>query len=65
MVSEDFAERAPYINFQPPGQSATVAYFDDAISLQWKDSLSQQNGLAGIAAWRLGFEDPAWWGTNP
>src|SRR4029077_8103672 len=60
VVSEDFAAHTPYVNFQPPGQSVATAYFDDAISLKWKESLASANGFAGVAAWRLGFEDPNW-----
>ena len=65
VVSEDFAAQTPYVVFQPPGESVATAYFDDAISLQWKESLAVTHGFAGVAAWRLGFEDPAWWSTNP
>jgi spore germination protein YaaH len=61
VVSEDFAAHTPYVTYQPPGESIATAYFDDAISLQWKESLAIANGFAGVAAWRLGFEDPNWW----
>jgi spore germination protein YaaH len=64
VVSEDFAAHTPYVVFQPPGESISTAYFDDAISLQWKESLAVGHGFAGVAAWRLGFEDPAWWNAN-
>jgi len=61
VVSEDFAAHTPYVTYQPPGESIATAYFDDATSLRWKESLATANGFAGVAAWRLGFEDPAWW----
>jgi spore germination protein YaaH len=38
-----------------------VTYFDDADSLARKIALVHANHLAGVAAWRLGFEDPEFW----
>ncbi len=43
-----------------PNGSLT-SYFDDADSLARKIALVKTDGLAGIAAWRLGFEDPKFW----
>ena len=61
VVNEDFAAHTPFITYTPAGESVAVTYFDDALSLQWKESLVAAHGLAGVAAWRLGFEDPQWW----
>jgi spore germination protein len=57
-VSYDFNTQTPYI-LSPDGSLTT--YFDDADSLVRKVALVHTYGLAGIAAWRLGFEDPHFW----
>jgi spore germination protein len=57
-VDYDFAAQTPFIR-SADGTSAT--YFDDADSLLRKLSLVRADGLAGAAAWRLGYEDPAFW----
>ncbi|MFN2581335.1 MAG: glycosyl hydrolase family 18 protein [Candidatus Dormibacteria bacterium] len=57
-VDYDFGAATPYI---VSADGSTVTYFDDADSLARKIALAHQNGLAGIAAWRLGFEDPNFW----
>lgn len=57
-VDYDFSAQTPYI-VSPNGSLTT--YFDDADSLARKVALVKTYGLAGIAAWRLGFEDPGFW----
>jgi spore germination protein YaaH len=57
-VDYDFSAQTPYI-VSPDGSLTT--YFDDADSLARKVALVHTYGLAGIAAWRLGFEDPGFW----
>jgi spore germination protein YaaH len=57
-VTYDFDAQTPYI---VSADGSTVTYFDDADSLARKIALVSQDHLAGIAAWRLGFEDPAFW----
>ena len=57
-VDYDFSAQTPFI---VSGGGATLSYFDDADSLARKIALAHQGHLAGIAAWRLGFEDPAFW----
>ena len=60
----DFAAQTPFID---SGTTAapTVTYYDDADSLARKLALEPSRGLAGIAIWRLGFEDPALWALLP
>ena len=58
IVNYDFAAQTPFIQ---SADGSTLTYFDDADSLARKIALAHQDGLLGIAAWRLGFEDPAFW----
>jgi spore germination protein YaaH len=57
-VDYDFSTQTPYI-LSPNG--SLISYFDDADSLARKVALVHSYGLAGIAAWRMGFEDPQFW----
>jgi spore germination protein YaaH len=57
-VDYDFSAQTPYV-LSPNG--SLITYFDDADSLARKIALVHTYGLAGIAAWRLGFEDPGFW----
>jgi spore germination protein YaaH len=57
-VDYDFQTQTPFI-VSPNG--SLTSYFDDADSLARKIALVRTYGLAGIAAWRLGFEDPQFW----
>jgi len=56
----DFAAATPDLDSEPGGVP-TQLWFDDADSLLRKVAAVQRLGLAGIAAWRAGFEDPAFW----
>ncbi len=57
-VDYGFGTQTPFI-VSPNG--SLTSYFDDADSLARKIALVKTEGLAGIAAWRLGFEDPKFW----
>jgi spore germination protein YaaH len=57
-VDYDFSAQTPFI-VSPDGSLTT--YFDDQDSLARKVALVRTDGLAGIAAWRLGFEDLGFW----
>jgi spore germination protein YaaH len=57
-VDYDFRTQTPFV-VSPNG--SLTSYFDDADSLARKIALVQTDKLAGIAAWRLGFEDPQFW----
>jgi spore germination protein YaaH len=57
-VDYDFGAQTSFI--VTPNNSL-ITYFDDADSLARKINLVHTYGLAGIAAWRLGFEDPGFW----
>jgi len=57
-VEYDFGAQTPYI---VSADGSAMTFFDDADSLARKIELARQDHLAGIAAWRLGFEDPGFW----
>ncbi len=57
-VDYDFSAQTPFV-VSPSG--SLISYFDDANSLARKIALVQAFHLAGVAAWRLGFEDPGFW----
>jgi spore germination protein len=61
-IDYNFNTQTPFI-VSPDGSLTT--YFDDADSLARKVALVRTYGLAGIAAWRLGFEDPRFWSLFP
>ena len=56
----DFSAETPELSGDPGGVPAQL-WFDDAQSLLYKIAAVQRLGLAGIAAWRAGFEDPSFW----
>jgi spore germination protein YaaH len=57
-VDYDFGAETPFI---ASPDTSYLTYFDDADSLARKIMLAHQHGMAGVAAWRLGFEDPSFW----
>lgn len=59
-VDYDFDAATPVIR-----SSGGVTWFDDADSLARKLALGGAHHLAGVAVWRLGFEDPAFWSLLP
>ena len=56
----DFGAATPVLD-SDPGGVATQLWFDDGDSLLRKIDLAHRLGLEGVAAWRSGFEDPAFW----
>ncbi len=56
----DFGAAAPELT-SDPGGVPTQLWFDDADSLLRKIDAVSHLGLAGVAMWRAGFEDPAIW----
>ena len=56
----DEAESSPHISLTPDGHR-TELWFENARSLQTKLQLAHDMGFAGISAWVLGQEDPAFW----
>ncbi len=65
-VDYDFAAATPSVHFTPdPTGGPAQTWFDDAQSLAAKVALAHARGYAGVALWRLGFEDPAAWQLFP
>ncbi len=56
----DFSAETPELSGDPGGVPAQL-WFDDAQSLLYKIAAVPRLGLAGVAAWRAGFEDPSFW----
>ena len=59
-VGYDFAAATPFIS-----GGGTTTWFDDADSTLRKLDQAGAEGVAGVAMWRLGFEDPAVWQVIP
>jgi spore germination protein YaaH len=60
-IDYDFGAATPFVH----AADGALTYFDDADSLARKLALVPEQKLAGIAIWRLGFEDPAVWTVLP
>lgn len=58
----DERESSPHIRFESAG-SRSELWYEDARSLRSKVDLAREMGLAGISAWALGQEDPAFWNS--
>ena len=59
-VNWDAVHKVPHFSYTDLG-NRHVVYFEDRYSLSHKLYLVNKYDLAGIALWRLGFEDPAVW----
>jgi spore germination protein YaaH len=64
-VDYDFAAATPLVRSDAGAGGQAVTWFDDADSLARKAALVRDQRLAGVAMWRLGFEDPALWTVLP
>lgn len=58
----DQQARSPWFEYDADGRRVVV-WFENADSLAYKLDLVRRLGLAGLAAWRLGGEDPRVWHT--
>jgi spore germination protein YaaH len=56
----DERESAPHVTLDRDGRR-TELWFENARSLEAKMELARKMGFAGISAWVLGREDPAFW----
>ncbi|HEY8739394.1 MAG TPA: glycosyl hydrolase family 18 protein [Candidatus Dormibacteraeota bacterium] len=63
-VSWDFTAQSPYLRYSSPGD-AHVVWMENGASLTAKAVAAKQMGFAGVASWRLGLEDPAFWDLWP
>jgi spore germination protein len=60
----DFASRSPLLQYSAPAEEHVV-WLENQASLAAKLRAAKQMGFGGIAAWRLGLEDPAFWDLWP
>jgi spore germination protein YaaH len=56
----DETENSPHLSFDTNGRK-TELWFENTRSLQAKMELTHRMGFAGISAWVIGQEDPAFW----
>lgn len=56
----DPVQRSAHLSYTKEGQTHEV-WFEDSVSVDARLALVQRYGLAGVAAWRLGHEDPKVW----
>ena len=59
-VSWDFSSASPYARYNAAGEEH-VAWMENGTSLLAKLQAAKELGFGGIAAWRIGLEDPAFW----
>ncbi|MGQ9511668.1 glycosyl hydrolase family 18 protein [Thermodesulfitimonas sp.] len=62
-VAWDDLACVPYLRYTDKGVAHEV-WFENAYSLRIKLNLVRNYGLAGVAIWRLGFEDATFWETR-
>jgi spore germination protein YaaH len=63
-VSWDFGSQSPYARYSVPGDEHVV-WLENRNSLAAKIDVAREMGFGGVAAWRLGPEDPAFWELWP
>ena len=63
-LSWDFSSQSPLVRYSAPGEEHVV-WLEDRASLAAKTRVARQMGFAGVAAWRLGLEDPGFWDLWP
>ncbi|PWK05194.1 glycosyl hydrolase family 18 protein [Tumebacillus permanentifrigoris] len=54
-------EQSPYFTYQADDGSTHHVWFENPESITAKTKLVPRNNLAGVAVWRMGFEDDAFW----
>ncbi|MGI8610353.1 MAG: glycosyl hydrolase family 18 protein [Candidatus Dormibacteria bacterium] len=60
----DFSAQSPLVQYSPPGEEHVV-WLENRASLAAKVQVARQLGFGGVAAWRLGLEDPGFWDLWP
>jgi spore germination protein len=60
----DFSSESPLVQYGAPGDEHVV-WLENRASLTAKVGVARQMGFAGVAAWRLGLEDPGFWDLWP
>ena len=60
-VEWDDSAKAPHFRYTGPDGVTHQVWFENKQSLQYKLNLVNKYDIAGIALWKLGEEDPAYW----
>ncbi|MDQ6747401.1 MAG: glycosyl hydrolase family 18 protein [Candidatus Dormibacteraeota bacterium] len=63
-ISWDFPSQSPFLRYSAPGDEHIV-WMENRASLLAKAQVAKRMGFAGLAAWRLGLEDPGFWDLWP
>ncbi|MDI3269201.1 MAG: glycosyl hydrolase family 18 protein [Bacillota bacterium] len=53
-------DESPHFSYTQGGRD-WVVWYEDELSAQRKVALAREKGLLGVAIWRLGYEDQAFW----
>ncbi|WP_026965521.1 LysM peptidoglycan-binding domain-containing protein [Alicyclobacillus pomorum] len=61
--SWDSADSVPYLKYTDSNHVTHTIYYENQASIQDKLALAKEYGVAGIAFWKAGFEDTAFWNT--
>ncbi|MHB8508839.1 MAG: glycosyl hydrolase family 18 protein [Candidatus Dormibacteria bacterium] len=64
-VAWDFRSASAYFRYRDRDGADHALWFEEKSSLAAKVALARRLGFAGISAWRLGLEDPAFWEAWP
>jgi spore germination protein YaaH len=62
-VQWDTTSQSPYYQYTDGNGIQHTIWFENYNSIGYKCDLVNQNNLLGVGIWRLGLEDPAYWGT--
>jgi spore germination protein YaaH len=60
-VRWDEASQSPWFSYRDENGVDHVVWFENARSMQAKVALARRYGVAGVALWKLGGEDPGVW----
>ena len=63
-VGWDFEAASAFIRYNRGGADH-ILWMDTGTSLAMKVAVARERNFAGVSAWRLGFEDPAFWSLWP
>ncbi|KRQ86201.1 putative sporulation-specific glycosylase YdhD [Caloramator mitchellensis] len=59
----DDASKSPYFNYKDASGLTHSVWFENEVSISYKLDLVNSYNLSGIAIWRLGLENAAYWDT--
>jgi spore germination protein YaaH len=59
--SWDSTDAVPYFTYSDASGNSHAVYYENQASIQQKLNLASQYGLAGVAIWKAGLENQAFW----